>query len=308
MTTLPATSPHKPIRIALVGGLNIEHARVFARMFNKQLRDPEAKRRLQEAGFPPMPADAVVETAWDEDYDKALALAKEFDIPQPCRSLDAALSQADAAIICDDAQMTHQRWALPVMQSGLPYFHDKPFAPSYREAAEIIEQAKSHHAIMFSSSALAFARELEELAPQLAQEGGVSLAVACGPVGQLLFYGIHPFTAIYTLFGPGVRTVQVGGPAGRHSARVEWHDGRTGMLVVDARVKGFTLILHTAKSCHLVRITDSAYFYYNTMRKFVEMVLTQRVPIPWEHTLEIIKVLDTAGAAARRGDHAVIEV
>jgi hypothetical protein len=303
MIIMSDTPQCKPIRIALVGGLNIEHARVFARLFNKQLRDPDTKRRLQEAGFPPMPAEAAVETAWDEDYDKALALAKEFDIPQPCRSLDDALSQADAAIICDDAQMTHQRWALPVMKSGLPYFHDKPFAPSYREAVEIVEQARTHNAIMFSSSALAFARELEELAPQLEQEGGVSLAVACGPVGQLLFYGIHPFTAIYTIFGPGVHTVQVGGPAGRHTVRVDWQDGRTGALVVDARVRGFTLILHTAKSSHLVRIADSAYFYYNTMRKFVEMALTKRIPIPWEQTLEIIKVLDTAEAAARRGDH-----
>ncbi|HHW08522.1 MAG TPA: Gfo/Idh/MocA family oxidoreductase [Firmicutes bacterium] len=295
----------RQIRIALVGGLDVYHAKFFSKIFNKLLIEENERQRLKDSGFPDMPAPAVVYSAWDEDYNKTLALAAEYNIPYPCRHLDEALAKADAAIICDDAKMTHQHWAVPVMKSGLPYFHDKPFTPTYREAEELMAQAEAHKAVMFSSSALAFSRELGELEPQLAREGGVTLAIAAGPVGRLLFYGIHPFTTLYTLFGPGVRSVTASGAGNQHAAKIEWQNGKTGLLVVDARAKGFSLMLHTPQACHQVKIIDSEYFYYNTMRHFLNMVLTGRIPVPWEQTLEIIKVLDALETAARQQEYTV---
>ncbi len=292
----------------MVGGLDKNHANTFSKLINIDQYDEETQVRDRQQGFPQMPVPVRVTAAWDEDFAKAQTLAETYGIDHPCRTLDEALGQVDAVIIPDDVDMTHQRWALPVMKSGLPYFHDKPLAPTYKEAEEIVELAREHNALMFSSSALAFTRELTELQPKLDEEGGVELAMATGPNGKFLFYGIHPFSAVYSLFGPGIASVQNTGLPGRHAARVEWKNGKTGIFVVDARAKGFSVMLHTQKAAHTVAIRDARYFYFNMLVQLVKMAQTREIPVPWEDTLEIIRVLDTVEESAQKQDTSVIEL
>lgn len=301
-----ASSPKPTVRLAMIGGLDKNHAITFSKLLNVDWHDEETRRKDLESGFPDMPAEVRVTSAWDEDFAKAEELAKNFGIDHPCRTLEEALSHADAVIIPDDVVMTHQKWALPVMEAGLPHFIDKPLAPSYREAVEIVEQARKHNALMFSSSALAYTRELEALKPQLEEEGGVSLAVATGPNGQFLFYGIHPFSAVYSLFGPGIASVQNTGAPGHHAARIEWKNGKTAVVVVDSRARGFSVMAHTSRGVHTAMIRDSRYFYFNMLVQLVKMTLTREIPIPWEDTLEIIRTLETVEQAAKRGDSSVI--
>lgn len=298
----------KTFRIAMIGGLDKNHANTFSKLINIDQFDQATRERDRQQGFPEMPVHVRVTAAWDEDYAKAQTLAETYGIDHPCRTLDEALGQVDAVIIPDDVDMTHQRWALPVMQSGLPYFHDKPLAPSYKESHEIVELARKHNALMFSSSALAFTRELTELQPKLDEEGGVELAMATGPNGKFLFYGIHPFSAVYSLFGPGIESVQNTGLPGHHAARVEWKNKKTGIFVVDSRAKGFSLMLHTPKAAHTVAIRDARYFYFNMLVQLVNMALTREIPVPWEHTLEIMRVMDTVEEAARTQKTSVIKL
>lgn len=295
----------QPIRLALIGGLDKSHAISFSRLINVDWYNEETRLRDLENGFPEMPVKVKITAAWDEDFTKTEELTKTYAIDHACRSLDEALQKADAVIIPDDVVMTHQKWALPVMQSGLPFFIDKPMAPSYTEAKEIVDLARQHNAIMFSSSALAFTREIEELKPKLDEEGGVSLAIATGPNGKFLFYGIHPLTAVYSVFGPGIKSVQNTGEPGHHAARIEWQGGKTGVFVVDSRARGFALTLFTPKAAHNVAIRDSRYFYFNMLKHVVDMAVTRGIPVPWDNTLEIIHALETVENAATRQDSSV---
>lgn len=293
------------LRIALIGGLDEYHAHAFSKLINVDWQDEDTRRRDLQNGFPEMPADVKITAAWDPNPEKTERLASMYGIDHPCTTLEEALDRADAIIIPDDAVLTHHRWALPVMERRLPFFLDKPMAPSYIEAKHIVEQARAVGAVMFSSSALAFTRELAAISPRLDEEGGVKLAVAAGPNGKFLFYGIHPVTAVYSLFGPGIVSVQNTGTPGHHAVRFEWKSGRTGIFVVDPRVRGFALTLYTAKGAHHVTIQDSRYFYFNLLVHFVQMAVTGKIPVPWEHTLEIIRALETVEQAALRHDSSV---
>ena len=71
-------------------------------------------------------------------------------------------------------------------------------------------------------------------------------------------------------------------------------DGREAVLVVDQRVKGISALLFTAKAAHFVNVADHRYYYWRLMREVVAMILEKRVPMPWDETLELIRVLDGA--------------
>ena len=296
-----AHDPQREIRIALVDGLDKYHGQAFCSLFNRP-----AERKPGAVPLPEMPARARVVALWDDEFAHAEELGRRFDV-EPFRRLDDALDRADAVILVDNVEMTHQRWLTPVLERGLPVFIDKPIAPTYDEAARIVEEAARHNALMFSSSALRFAAELEAWKSALKEDERPELAVACGPNGRFLFYGIHPFEAVYSVFGPGIRSVQNTGAPGHHAARVEWRSGQTGIFVVDARARAFSFFFHTTRANYPVQIADSQYFYHNLMVAFVRMVLTREIPVPWAHTLEILKVLETVEKAAEQGNTSVIE-
>lgn len=293
--------PQREVRIALIDGLDKYHGQAFCSLFNKPApRNPEDP-------LPPMPGKARVVALWDDDPAHAEELGRRFEIEHVCHRIEDALEKADAAILVDNVEMTHQRWLKPVLERGLPVFIDKPIAPTYKEAAEIVELAEKYNALMFSSSALRFAKELEQWKRSLQEGERPELAVACGPNGRFLFYGIHPFEAVYSVIGPGVKSVHRTGVPGRHAVRVEWESGQTGVFVVDERVRGFSFSFYTSRAQYPVTITDSQYFYHNLMVAFVEMVVTGKIPVPWSHTLEIMKVLEAVEKAAAQGVDSVIK-
>ena len=291
--------PKPRLEIASIGGSDKYHAKQFAGIFNSQEWADHAKAEE----FAAMPAEAHIARVWDEDRGLAEALAAEFGIERVCDTLDEALDGADGALLVDDVVPSQHRWAPALIESGVPFFLDKPMAPTYAEAKGIVDQAREKNALMFSSSAVRFSRELAEVMPTIHDEGGVRFALAGGPNGRLVFYGIHPAELLLTAMGPGiVEAVNHGGDLA-NEVRLRWSDDREAVLVVDTRVRAISAFLYTLKRVYAVEVKDSRYYYYHLMRAFVKMVLDREIPVPWTETLELIRVLDRAQTAwTGRGD------
>jgi len=284
-----------PIRIAMMGGAEWPHAKTFSTIFNSA----EHQAKCAQNGCPPMPAQARVVSIWDENAAAARAAAEQCGIERVADSPEQALEGVTAAVIADDCSLNHQRWVPAVLAAGVPFFLDKPMARTEAEAKEIVGLARSRQVKFFSASALRYARELEAVLGPIQEEGGVQTAVACGPNGKFLFYGIHPLELLLTAMGTGVESVKNFGKEPRHLARLTWRDGRTAALIVDENARGFTAILHTSKAAHLVKVSDADYFYWNLMRHFVQMLDTDEVPVPLEETVEIIRICEQGEAVGR---------
>jgi len=262
------------LKIGMVGGAAVTHAKKFSRMFNK-----------------PLFKNVRVTHIWDEKKKDALLLAKTCRIENVLDKKEDMLGEVDGVMIPDDCTMKHQRRATPFLKAGLPTFIDKPLSADIREAENIIKLAKKHKAPIMSCSSLRYAKEIEKVKQEKAKIGDiVTGSTICA--NDLVFYGIHAFEQLYCVIGPGVQSVQNLGSKGKDIVVVQYKDGRKFILSTYKDINPlFQMNLYGTKGFRNINVTGSDYFYSNMLKNFVKMVRTKKEPFPPEETLEIIKVL-----------------
>ena len=303
----------KTLKLGLVGvgrgGPSSYHARSFSSIIN---------------GFDPgkVPDDwpvhhkgvegAVIEAVWDEDRDAARELARVFSIDRVCDRMEDVAEHVDGVLVVDDITMTHQKRALFFLEQKLPTFIDKPLSNSLKEASKIIDLAQKNGCIMMSSSALRYAREIEEASTELSECGKVDCAVTICQ-GQymesenLIHYGIHPLELAYSVLGSGAVSVQNIGEGERNIVKITYSDGRVLMLLVFPEMEQvFQLQVYGKKGHASVTVQDWDYFYWNMLNTFVTSVTEGSMPIPLEETFEIISVLILGVESLRNGGKPVL--
>lgn len=291
------------IRLGLVGGAGVWHARSFAGLLNP--KDEAAWAAARFPAYASRPIDGVTVVAvCDDDLAAARELASLVEGLELVTDRPAdLLGRVDGVLVCDDVSEQHQKRAALFLEAGLPTFVDKPLARDPAEAEAILALAERRGAPLLSCSALRYATELAAL--DRGALGELRCVQAAGP-GELVFYGIHVCELAQAILGPGVQTVRNVGDERRNHLLLEYGDDRAAMLVVREDI-GYTFratVLGAGGSAHLA-IADSAGFYWAMLEQFVKMVRTGVMPIPPSDTLEIIRVLDAAGRSRRTGGEVV---
>ncbi len=280
------------IRLGLVGGAAVWHARSFAGILN-----PKDEAAWTAAGFPgyrSQPLDDVAVVAvCDDQIDHARQLAGMVEgislvTDQPAQLLGAV----DGVLVCDDVSEQHQKRAALFLEAGVPTFIDKPLSRDPAEAESLLSLAAGHGTPVMSCSALRYSTELAAL--DRAALGELRCVEAVGP-GELVFYGVHVCELAQTLLGSGVKTVRHSGDEHRNHVVLEYGDGRTATLVVrdDIAYTFRATVLGSQGSAHLT-VNDSGGFYRGMLAAYVGMVRSGQPPIDPADTLEIIRVLDAA--------------
>jgi len=288
------------LRLGMVGGVELFHGPAFASIVNGKDEAAWKEAGMWEAGVGPF-EDARFAAIWDPDWSKAEGLARLCRIQKVTDSPEEMLSLVDAVVIPDDGTEQHQKRARMFLERGVPTFIDKPLSRDPAEASDIIACARDNGALMMSSSALRYARELEEARPQIEQIGEIRTGCAIGP-NELIYYGIHPCELFFTVMGPGVEYVHNVGHERGDVVLVAYRDGRRMVLQVFRDIGYvFHLSLYGANGWVQFSVGDAGYFYSNMLRHFVEMVKTGVEAIPLEHTLEIIKILACAEKSLKTG-------
>lgn len=290
------------VRLGLVGGVDIFHGIAFSALLNAYDKEAWAEAGYWAPDLPPLENAGIV-GIWDPDHEVAKQRAEIIEgvelVPE---QMEGLVGHVDAVIIADDVTQQHQKRCPPFLQAGVPTFCDKPLSRDPEEAAMLVAMARQHGTPFMSSSALRFAKELEEAQPQLEAIAPIRTAHACGP-NELIFYGIHPCELACTVLGPGAESVlHVGDREGHNIVRVRWADGRTLVLQVfeDAKPGFEALFIGENGKCR-VEVADAAYFYQNMLRHFVELVETGEEAVPAEDTLEIIRILAAAEKSMKEG-------
>ncbi len=295
----------RPLRVGMIG-LDTSHAVAFAKL----LCDPTDRDHIPgvqlvaayAGGSPDIPAsrDRILKFT-DE-------ITNKFRVPL-AESIEHLCQQVDAVLLTSVDGRVHLRQARPVLAARKPLFVDKPMAASLADALVMFELARRHRAPIMSSSALRFGRTTQEV--RAGAIGKVLKAETFCPVHlepthpELFWYGIHGIEALFTVMGPGCRTVRRGMTEdGRIEVVGTWADGRTGIFRQAPGNKGYGGRAVGERGESEIGTYDG---YAPLLREVIQFFRTGVSPIPEQETVEILAFMEAA-EESRLNQGAVVEL
>lgn len=182
----------------------------------------------------------------------AARFAAALAIPRVFQSLEEMAADVDCAIIHSCDWDTHVAKARPFVDAGRAVFIDKPLAGNVRDLMRLRGWVR-RGARLTGGSSLRFCAETRQWLGQPEAERDVPHTAMCGCGVDEFNYGIHAYSMLAGIMGPGAVSVQhLGAAGGQRRIRVSWPDGRMGIAVV-GRSEGwipFYATVVTPKCCH----------------------------------------------------------
>jgi len=281
------------------------HSYFFGGMFNKsdldELKnvDGTVARVLALDEEPSIPvADARVTRVWDADRQKAERFASICGVEAVAGDPAAMVGEVDAILLAETSEdgADHARLALPFLEAGIPILVDKPFSNNLPDAVKMVEAAKKTGTPLMSSSLLRYVLAVEELRAEAESIGEIRHVVASGPGGTLV-YGIHACEFLLTVSAGTVESVWNLGHKGLDLVSLKYCDGRTAVMQIFRNSPvDFNITVYGQKGNRSRSVPILAYRHGAAvmMQQFAKMVDTGQPPIPYEETLQILKVLFAA--------------
>ncbi|MFO0950437.1 MAG: Gfo/Idh/MocA family oxidoreductase [Isosphaeraceae bacterium] len=215
--------------------------------------------------------------------------------------------KVDAVLVESVDGSVHLERALPFITKGMPTYVDKPFACSLADAKALVKAAETHHVPLMSSSSLRYAPEVVAAQGGQGKLGAVVGVSTYGPAPThprnpgLFHYGIHPTEMLFTLMGPGCKTVTCLSSTGAEISTGLWSDGRVASIRgirAGAAAYGFTVFGQKGVATQPV---STQYIYRELLKQIVKLFETRTPPIDLRETLEIVAFIEAARTSADAG-------
>ncbi|GAA5152038.1 MULTISPECIES: Gfo/Idh/MocA family oxidoreductase [Amycolatopsis] len=196
-------------------------------------------------------------TVWDPGY--AERFAAQHGIATVCRSLDEMAARVDVAFLhgCDwDLRIERAR---PFAEAGVGLLVDKPFGGTGSAIHSLVSYAETGLRIT-GGSALRWCTEVRRWRAEHAGDPAEFALVGCS--GEEFDYGIHAYSMLHGLFGPGVVEARHLGGHGQQRVELRWEDGRTAMVSVgptQERHPFHATVLSGRSVRHLIADPDGLY-------------------------------------------------
>jgi hypothetical protein len=288
-----AAESAEKIRAGIIG-CDTSHVVAFTQL----LRDPKATGELTEmkivAAFPGGSPDI---RSSQENVKKYTDRLRGMDV-EIVDSIDELLKKVDAVLLESVDGRPHLAQARPVIAAGKPLFIDKPMAASLADAMEIFRLAREKKVPCFSASSVRFSSGYQAVRNGTAAFGEVRSCTAWSPMEiephhpDLFWYGIHGVEGLFTIMGPGCKTVTRTAP---QQVVGVWKDGRQGTFLakkdIGARVEG------SQKSGDVGKFEG----YKPLVVEIVKFLKSGKPPVSAEETLEIIAFMEAADESKREG-------
>jgi hypothetical protein len=286
-----AADKDAPLRAGMIG-LDTSHCGAFAKFLADPKSPPEVSRVKLVAAYPGGSQD--IPSSWDrvKGYTEELrGMGVEI-----VDSIDELLKKVDVVFLESVDGRPHLEQARPVIAAGKPLFIDKPMAGSLADAMEIFRLAKEKNVPCFSASSLRFASGFQAARSGKAF-GDVRSCTAWGPLHlephhpDLFWYGIHGVETLFTVMGPGCKTVTRVAP---DKVVGVWKDGRQGTFVgkeaYGATVEGS------------LKTGDAGTYegYGPLVVEIAKFFESGKPPVAAEETLEILAFMEAADESKRQ--------
>ena len=287
-----ADESSKPLRAGIIG-TTTSHVPAFTNTIN----DPKAEGILAEVEVVAAFQGGVEDnpSSWDRREKYTEELRKKgctiYD------TIEEMLQHVDCVLLEEVDGRPHLEWAKPVIEAGKPLFIDKPMAGSLADVVEIFRLAEEKKVPCFSSSSLRYSSGFQA-ARKGEPFGKVNKCTAWSPMSiephhpDLFWYGIHGCEILFTIMGPGCKTV----------TRVEenkvvgvWEDGREGTFIGK---KGYGAEVEGATGSGEVGKYEG---YKPLVIEICEFFKTGKPPVAAEETLQIYTFMEAADESKRQG-------
>jgi hypothetical protein len=225
---LPAVGQNPPLRVGIIG-LDSSHCIAFTKVLNNPKNQGDLAGLRVVAAFPGGSSDVTASHTRVAGFTKQIS---ELGV-EIVGSIDDLLKKVDVVLVESVDGRPHLAQVIPVLKAGKKVFIDKPVAGSLADALRIYELAQEYKVPVFSSSALRFSKSVASLRDN-PKVGKVLGCMSYGPCEiephhpDLFWYGIHGVEALYTLMGPGCKSVTRTHSKGTDLATGLWDDGRIG--------------------------------------------------------------------------------
>jgi len=159
--------------------------------------------------------------------------AAEQKIPRIFSTLEEMAKEVDCAILHGCDWDTHIAKARPFVEHGRSVLIDKPIAGNAKDLKTLSDEVKRGARITGSSS-LRFCVEVQSWLAQPIEKRGTPETVFCGCGVDEFNYGIHAYSMLCGVMGPGIRSVRHLGKTLQRRIEVKWQDGRAAYLSIGA--------------------------------------------------------------------------
>jgi len=188
------------------------------------------------------------------------------------------------------------------LEAGIPCFVDKPFTCSLSQAKSLAELAMKNNVPLFSASSLRYSLEVQDMQARFDEYGAVTGADVYTPCELhpgnpgLYHYGMHGVENLYSIMGPGCRSIVNVVREGSEVVVGLWSDGRVGSVRgVRAGSYGFGFTAFCEKGI-VSRSIDFKFLYGELLKRVIEMFETGKAPLDISETIEIIGFIEKANS------------
>ena len=219
--------------------------------------------------------------------------AEKFNV-ELCGTMEEVIEKSDYLIVLspDYPEMHEELCKLP-LASGKRTYVDKTFAPDKESAIRIFENADTHGTKCYSSSALRFAAELDEIDTDI-----IYKIYSEGP-GTLEMYSIHQIEPVVCLMKKRAKRIMFLGDELHPSYIIEFEDGRLAQMYHrkdETRSFRITVVNEINEAKHYEIKSDYFGLFIKSMLAFFE---TGEVPVPHEQTIDVIAARTAAIEACK---------
>ncbi|MBR0458726.1 MAG: Gfo/Idh/MocA family oxidoreductase [Victivallales bacterium] len=290
-----------PIKTAIVG-LDTSHAVELSKL----VQDPTVPPQNQVHGLQ-VTRCFRFETPFQkkDGLDKRQAYLESIGV-EVTEDFEHTVEGADFLMLEINDPARHLEYFSKCAELGKPIFLDKPVADTIENAAKIYQIAREKNIRFFSSSALRFDVDLQEL---LAKNIASDTAHIWGPIGpaaagsSIVWYGVHTFEMLQAVMGRGAIAVTTIPDRNGVLCHVAYADGRRGIVEMTnncykygALVRKFT---GASEVCH---VTGRVPFYKMLMDQIVDFIANGTQPVALEDTFEVMAMLDAAELSFQTGN------
>jgi predicted dehydrogenase len=302
-TTAPAQD-QKILRAGIIG-LDTSHVTAFTKLLNNPKNDSALAGVRVVAAFPGGSKDVSSSRDRVEGYTKQMRDEYKVEI---VNSIDELLAKVDVVFLESVDGRPHLSQVKPVFKAGKMVFIDKPLAGSLADVLMIFELAKKTKTPVFSSSSLRYYPGIAG-AKKNPKVGDILGCLTYGPCSleehhpDLFWYGIHGVEALYTVMGPGCKTVTRTNTKDAEVVTGVWTDGRIGTFRGIRKGKeGYDALLFGSKG---IALTGGSGGYEPLVKEIVQYFKTGQAPVSAAETIEIYAFMEAADESKRQGGAAV---
>lgn len=291
----PAINVVSDKRIGIIG-LDTSHSEVFTKLINNG--GAEMKGYKVVAAYPHGTRDIPSGLKAKPGIIEAV---KGMGV-ELVESIEELIRKVDVILLETVDGRPHYEQALPVMQAGKRMFIDKPMAATLEDVKKLYAASKKYNAPIFSSSALRYdTNVMKVVSGSIGKVFGADVytpGVIEPSHMDMAWYAIHGIEMLFTVMGPGCKTVARIHKDGADFITGVWNDGRIGS--VRAIRQGAANIAGTAFGEKGIAPLGPFNSYAPLISQIINFFETGKTPVSEAETMEIFTFMRAADMSRKR--------